>query len=264
MTTTAPPAPVSVHPITRTLRMMRFELTMIVRQRVTLLTMVFAPAFVMIFPILAQPETSEQWAQIAAPMCILALLFSVYVTSASVVTARRETQLFKRLRTSELAPAQMLSAIAGPLILIGTVQGLIVLGGCLALGAPFPQQPGYVVLALLGTAVLAVAAGVATGSVAPNIERVQWTVMPLIILGAVGANLVLQPLDEMQGRLVSAIPFASLTSLLARGMGASEDMIAQGALTALPPLVSALLITALWTWIAVSVARKRWRWEPRS
>jgi ABC-2 type transport system permease protein len=153
---------------TRTRRMTAFETGMIFRQRNTLLATLLAPVFVLFFPVLSRPTDAAGWTVLMAPMTVLVLVFSVYINGATIIAARRENQLLKRLRTSELTTAQLIASMTIPLVGLGLIQVAIVVFGIRLLGGPLPADPAVMVSAALATALLSVSAGIAIGSLSPN------------------------------------------------------------------------------------------------
>ncbi|MBY6364766.1 ABC transporter permease [Rhodococcoides corynebacterioides] len=247
---------------TRTRRQIAFETSMVFRQRNTLLATLLAPVFVLFFPIVSRPEDATGWTMLMAPMTVLVLVFSVYINGATIVAARRESQLFKRLRTSELTPTQLIVSMMVPLVLLGLVQVGIVVAGVAALGGPLPADPALVAAAALVTALLSVTAGVAVGSISPNSERVQYSVMPLLLLAAIGSNLVVAPnVDPGLRSYLLFAPFTGAVDLVARA-GDSVPILAD---TPLPvsPIVFDLGITGFWIVALGFLAFVTWRWEPR-
>jgi ABC-2 type transport system permease protein len=246
----------------RTRRMTAFETSMIFRQRNTLLATVLAPVFVLFFPVISPPTEDAAWTILMAPMTVLVLVFSVYINGATIVAARRENQVLKRLRTSELTTTQMLVSMTAPLVGLGMVQVGIVLAGVALLGGPLPAYLAIIVTAALVTALLSVVAGVAIGSMSPNSERVQYAVMPLLLLAAIGSNLLMSPgVDpEMRGYLLFA-PFTGAVDLVARSAEA-QPLLPTPPLP-VSPIVFDLGITGFWIAAFALIAVATWRWEPR-
>ena len=243
-------------------RMMRFESSMVIRQRNTMLATLLAPLFILAFPILTRPDTHEAWVRLVAPMTVLVLVFSVYITAATVLAARRENQILKRMRTSEVTSVELVASMTVPLIVLGIVQVLIVHAGVWVLGGPMTENLGMFVLATIGSAVLSVTAGVAIGAMSPNSERVQYTAMPLLLLAAIGSNLVVAPASDAVRSYLLLAPFTGMVDLVARAGGLPAEALAT------PPLpLSAvgmnIATTAFWVIVMVFLAFVYWRWEPR-
>lgn len=261
--TSSPPTPYrKVSPFSRMLKMMQFEASMVFRQRNTLLATVLAPLFVLAFPILTRPDSDSAWIQLVAPMTVLVLVFSVYITAATVLAARRENQILKRMRTSELTSVELVASMTLPLILLGIIQVAIVQLGVLAMGGPLPANVGLFALATLGSAVLSVTAGVAVGAISPNSERVQYTAMPLLLIAAIGSNLIVSPASDTVRSYLLFAPFTGMVDLVANAFGFPEDALAE------PPLAIGsvgmdLASTGFWVVVMLFLATIYWRWEPR-
>lgn len=259
----------------RVLRMTRFEFGMIFRQKVALMSILLAPAIAIGMAALNRPTEAAGWFSLLASMTVLVVVLAVYNTTTSTVVARRETQVLKRLRTSELLPRQMLVALALPYVVVGVLQVVVVVAAYQALGSPSIAYPGAAAGVVAATAVVAVLAGFATASFAATSERVQFAVLPIMMIGLMAAFFVLNPaVPDGYRALALLLPFAASSDLAARAFGAPAEM------TALPGFVSDLsgsvglspdtlmvigggAVTALWAAIFVGMARRRWRWEPR-
>jgi len=242
--------------------MSAFEFRLIFRQKASVLSNVLGPVLVLAFPFLVQPQTEEQWIGLMAPSCVFVLLFTLYITTTSSVTARRDMQLFKRLRTSELSPAQMLTALLIPLTALGVLQVLVIVTGFVLLGAPVPTEAPLLVIGILFTALLAVVAGIATGMIASDGEKVQFAVLPLVLLAAGAANLVITPIPDPFRLAVLFAPFATGADLIARGSGAPAELLYAPSIP-VPMALLDLALLSLWAAIFALVARANWRWEPR-
>ncbi|MFV0460872.1 MAG: ABC transporter permease [Actinomycetales bacterium] len=247
----------------RTLNMVRFELGLLVRQRTSLLAVLVVPIAILGYPLIIKPQTPDMWRALMAPMTVLVMVFSVYYTAASIVATRRQLQVFKRLRTSELTPVQMLTALTLPLVLVGVVQALIVVGGMVVLGAPAPRSIALLALAVITTAILSVTCGLAVGALAPSSERVQYTAMPLLMLTAILANLLVGLGAHGWHSYLLFAPFMGAVDLVARGSGLSEQLLVA---TPLPvsPVVFDVVMMIFWAVVAAFVTTVSWRWEPRN
>ncbi|MGB3770803.1 MAG: ABC transporter permease [Rhodococcus sp. (in: high G+C Gram-positive bacteria)] len=273
MTTTQLPRPKStegvstpplrrVSGLTRTRRMTAFETGMIFRQRNTLLATILAPVFVLFFPVISPPVDDTGWIVLMAPMTVLVLVFSVYINGATIVAARRENQVLKRLRTSELTTTQLVVSMTTPLVGLGIVQVGIVLAGVKLLGGPLPAYPAVIAAAALATALLSVVAGVAIGSMSPNSERVQYAVMPLLLLAAIGSNLVMAPgVDPQMRSYLLFAPFTAAVDLVARSSAVMSSLPSTP--LPVPPIVFDLAVTGFWVAAFALIAVATWRWEPR-
>lgn len=246
----------------RTLRMARFELGLVFRQRSSMLSVVLAPLFVLVFPFVTQPSNPDMWRMLLPPMTVLVMVFSVYYTAASLVATRRQLQLFKRLRTTELTTTQMITSMTTPLVLIGVVQAALIVAGFVVLGGPPPSSYALLALAVLTTAVLCVVAGVAIGSISPNSERVQYAAMPLMLATAILANLLMNPVHAPWHGYLLFAPFMGGVDLVARAAGLSERWLVQ---TPLPvnPVAFDVATSVFWLIVFGFAVVVTWRWDSR-
>lgn len=259
----------------RVLRMTRFELMMIFRQKVALMSVLLAPATAIGIASFSKPADATAWLVMLSSMSMLVLIMAVYTTTTSAVVSRRESQVFKRFRTSELLPKQMLLALAMPYVLVGLVQVAILTVAYQLMGAPELVNPGAFVGVILATTVLSVLAGFATASFTANSERVQFSVTPVMMIGLISSILVLNPAmsDNVRGLALLA-PYASSSDLVARVLGAPDSTFATpGVVVDLSEQVGMSAtdlmgginvgLVVLWSLVLALLARKAWRWEPR-
>ncbi len=247
----------------RVLRMSRFEMGMLIQQKVALLSLLLAPAMGIGMVAASRPTNATQWTVMLSSMSMLVLIFSVYNTVTSTVVSRREAQILKRLRTSELLPPQMLIAMAAPYILVGLVQVAILVVAYQLMGAPPVGNVPALIGVTLATTVMSVLAGLATASVTANVG------------GIVASILVLNPAMPSAARVAALLlPYASSSDLLARTLGVSSDSLSATApvqaladavninSTSAAVVVDVALLVA-WCVAFALFAHKTWRWEPR-
>jgi ABC-2 type transport system permease protein len=248
--------------IGRAMQMAAFETQLLFCQRTTVLSNSIGSMVVLAFPLLAHPTTRTQWAAVEAPSVVFVVLFTIYVTTAGSIAARRDMQVLKRLRTSQLRTGEMLFALIAPLVLVGVLQLTVVLVGYRLMGAPAPSDLVLMLGAVTASALLAAFSGLATGMVARDAERVQFAVLPLILIGAVAANLVLVDADASVRAWIPLMPFAGVADLAARALGVSDVLLAPDVFP-LHGSARDILVTMAWVALSGAVARRAWRWEPR-
>ena len=269
--TTAPATPAdrrerrrrTLPPWKRVLTMAAFETRMLARQRTTLLTLLMGPALVFAIALVQQTADPTAWSRLMGLGSLVVIVFSTHWGALFVAVARREQQVFKRLRTSELSSAQLVTAVFGPFVVLGLLEVALVSALFAARGGVHPQAVlPWAVGVLLASAGL-VAAGVAVATVSASTEKANWTGVPLIFLVAGAANLLLIPLpDDRVSALLLVVPFVSLVDLVSRSTNVPTGLAELP--VPLPPEVTDLLLLALWSAVAVWFAASRWRWEPRS
>ncbi|MCT9090540.1 ABC transporter permease [Streptomyces sp. ASQP_92] len=185
------------------------------------------------------------------------LLFAVYSTLSGVYVVRREELVLKRLRTGELRDLEILAGAALPAVLIGLAQSLLLAAGCSVLLDV--AVPGSVWLAAVGLLLgmgLMGALAAATAALTRSAEAAQVAVLPLMMLSLFGSGMVV-PLAVMPDRLASVcelLPLTPVIALIRDGWTGGADI---------GEVLRQLLVMVVWTFIAVLVVRKRFRWEPR-
>lgn len=188
------------------------------------------------------------------------IAMAVYTTAPLILVARRHSGVFKRMRTSGISDAGLLTATIAPGVLIGLLQLLLFIPLNALIAGPMAVDPLPLVLAGLGGLALAVAAALATAVITINPERAQITTLPLafVIVGAAAA-IVAVPSDGWWQALI-AVPGAAMGQLV-------EFALTGGAWSAglggLPAVLPALAAVVLWPVVFGLVARRTFRWDNR-
>lgn len=245
----------------RWVRMVGFEARVLVRRRTTVLSVLSGPALMIFFPLVQKPPDALAWAAIAGVAGLIGMLVSTYATATSVLTLRRESGVLNRQRTTELTGVQIVTAASAPLFMVGALQTVLIYGVYLLLGAPAPVNPAVVGVAVVAGGLFCVTAAAVTCTVSRSAEGVQYSVLPLLLGAAIGANLVASPLlpDGVRA-LVLLIPGTPIADLVARGwIGDAPGL----AVYPVPAVVADLVLIAGWSLFAVLAARVRWRWTAR-
>ncbi|MCX5387716.1 ABC transporter permease [Streptomyces sp. NBC_00083] len=186
-----------------------------------------------------------------------ALLFALYSPLVGIYVVRREELVLKRLRTGELRDREILAGAALPAVLIALAQSVLLVAGCsLWLHVPLPASGWLAALALLLGIGMICALAAATSAVTRTAEGAQITVMPLMLLSTAGSGMVV-PLDVLPDKLAAVCEALPLTPLIQLVRGAWTGGAGAG------EVLRELLVMVVWTFIAVLVVRKRFRWEPR-
>ncbi len=201
------------------------------------------------------------FALVAASQLAVVVGMTVYVTTTLTVVARRHTRVLKRLRTSGISDAGLLAAIIAPTVAVGLLQLVLFVPFNAYMGMPVPADPLALALAALGGLALAVAAALATTVVTATPERAQITTLPLVflILGAAIAVAVI-PADGWWG-LLALVPGAAIGELA--GYGLAGGAWGPG-LAGLPAVLPALVALVVWPVVFGLLARRSFRWDPRT
>jgi ABC-2 type transport system permease protein len=200
---------------------------------------------------------------------LITALFPVYYNTLSQFVGRRDELVLKRMRTGEAHDSELLVSIALP----GAVSALAVLAVVVpiarALDQPLPLNPVlYAALAVLAV-VMFTAFAYWTAAWTRNAEAAQLTSLPLILLASAGPLVAsVAELPDLLRDMLALTPGAAMSDLVRIGwFGFDGPTATEPTLTFAETWGQAggpLLAMAAWTWVAVSLARRSMRWEPRA
>lgn len=270
-TTTTAAAPArqrrTVTPAQRVLRLARFETQMLVRQRTTLLTLLCGPLAILFLVSVSPGSSPAALAALTGMGVLVVMAVTTHLAAVMLTVNRREAQVLKRLRTSELSSRELVAGVYLPLVVVGVVEALAVLAVVVGRGGPLPDALGWLPWAagVLLASVGLVAAGVAVAGMAGNAEKANWAAVPLLFVISVAGNLLTVPaMPEAARQVLLLLPFTSAVDLLARTGGVSEGLVTAPLVGgALPAVLVDLLLLLAWTAVSAWLARRLWRWEPR-
>lgn len=187
---------------------------------------------------------------------LLALVFPVYYNVLSQVVGRRDELVLKRLRTGEARDSEILLSIALPGAAIALAVALVAVPLGVALGMPVPTNLLLYVVGVLASCAMFAAFAFWTAAWTRNAEAAQMTSVPVILLaglGNVGAAFP-HPFD----RITDLTPTGALGTLVDAAWTGDGFLASWGAAG------QPLLVLVLWTVLALELARRSMRWEPRS
>ncbi len=200
---------------------------------------------------------------------LVAALFTVYYNVLSQFVNRRDELVLKRMRTGEAQDAELLVSIALPGALSALLVSALVVPAAGALGQPLPvNRLLYAALALLAVTMFT-AFAYWTAAWTRNAEAAQLTSLPIILLTSVGplTNTIPDMPDGLR-EVLSRTPGAAMSDLVRSGwFGLDGPGATEATLTFAETWSQAaepLLVMAAWTFLAVSLARRSLRWEPRT
>lgn len=190
-----------------------------------------------------------------ASVLLLALLFPIYYSTLSQLVTRRDELVLKRLRTSEARDSEILAALALPgiAITIGVAALAVPIG--VAAGMDLPANPLLYLVATLGASAMFSAFAFWTAAWTRNAEAAQLTSAPILLLAMVG--LFVEVFPESVARWVELTPGGLVTGLVEASW--STEGFASSWGDAFAPLCALVF----WTALAVELARRSMRWEPR-
>jgi ABC-2 type transport system permease protein len=197
----------------------------------------------------------------------ITLVFLTYYNLVTTYVARREELVLQRMRSGELAPAEVLLGTATPTLLVTVGQVLLVLAGTAVIGEwSTPTDVVLPLLGLFGGMVLMTLLAAASTSFTRTAESAQITTLPLVMVASVTSGVVvpLQSFPEQTAEILRLTPIEPIVELVRLGLagqtwdGRTVDLA--GAWAAAP---QPLLVLAAWIAVAAVVAPRVFRWAPR-
>lgn len=234
------------------------ELKLLLRKRITAFSVVVVPVGLALLTFFGQrPDHPSGWGRLLAINVLLLTMLSAFLVSLTVFTARRQSLVLKRLRTSELSDRAIFAGVLAPVMAVGLAQALAYLAFCIAIGAPLPSAPLSLAAGVLLLVVAATALGVATACLTRSVEATQLTATP-VLMAAVGGMFLSTASSPALAGVGLALPLSGPADLVARGWSAGTT------LGNVPMAPLDLASTVLWLAIAGVVVGRTFRWEPRS
>jgi ABC-2 type transport system permease protein len=231
------------------------ELIQLFRNRLLLVTSLIMPAAVSAFFIYRHEVFSQlgSLGYIAAIIMFTIGAFGLYSTAVTTLAGRRQNLFLKRLRSTAASDQGILIGLLLPVTLLAVIQVTVVLI-VLATVAGGPANPLLMILAVLATTAMMVGLGLATAGLTNSPEHAQVTTLP-VSLGVIAvASWVGISGTEQLTMLKRVLPGGAATELAVNawngGVALSESLVLLG------PTVG-------WVIVAVALANKMFRWEPR-
>jgi ABC-2 type transport system permease protein len=187
----------------------------------------------------------------------LALFFvagiGLYTTTVTTLASRRQNLFLKRLRSTAAGDAGILGGLLVPITVLSVAQIGVILG-VLAAVAGKPANPLLLVAAVVATVAMMLALGLATAGLTNSPEHAQVTTLP-VSLGVIAV-----------GGWVGITGTGDLTLLKRLLPGGSATELVLDAWNGGRPAADSLVLfgpTLAWVVVAVALAARLFRWEPR-
>ncbi|WP_410642683.1 ABC transporter permease [Amycolatopsis sp. lyj-346] len=233
----------------------RGELIQIFRNRLVLVTALVLPAALSAFFITKRDIFADGGS--LGYIATLALFFvasiGLYTTTVTTLASRRQNLFLKRLRSTAAGDAGILAGLLLPITVLSVVQIAVILGA-LAAVAGTPADPLLLVAAVVSVVAMMAALGLATAGLTNSPEHAQVTTLPV----SVGVLAV--------SGWVGLTGTGDLTLLKRLLPGGSATELVLNAWNGGVPLADSLVLfgpTLAWVVVAVALATRLFRWEPR-
>ena len=231
------------------------ELIQIFRNRLVLLTTFVLPVAISAFFISQHKNFAElgSLGYIAAVVVFSVVAIGLYTTTVTTLASRRQNLFLKRLRSTTASDAGILSGLLLPITAITVVQVGVILT-VLAAVTGAPAQIPLVAVAVLSSVLMMVGLGLATAGLTNSPEHAQVTTLPVTVGTIAVASWVGITGTEKLTALKRLLPGGSATELVVKAWNGGISVT--DSLTLLAP-------TLAWIVIAVALATRFFRWEPR-
>jgi ABC-2 type transport system permease protein len=253
----------------RTASLTRWNATLLSRNRLALFYAAVMPLLPLGLLFTGQRGSPSVGAGAVVTMFLVIALFPVYYNVLAQFVSRRDELVLKRMRTGESRDTELLASIALPGAITALILSAVAIPIAAAVEQPLPVNPLlYAALAVLAVTMFT-AFAYWTAAWTKNAEAAQLTSMPLILLASVGplTNTIPDMPDWLRD-ILSLTPGAAISDLVRNvwfgleGPGATEPTLAF--IDTWSQAAEPLAVIAAWTLLAVALARRSMRWEPRT
>lgn len=253
----------------RTFALARWNAVLLTRNRLALTYAAVLPLLPLLLLLTGERGEPVTGSGAIVTMVLVIALFPVYYNVLSQFVSRRDELVLKRMRTGEARDGELLASIALPGALSALVLSAVAVPVAAALGQDLPVNPLlYAALAVLAVVMFA-AFAYWTAAWTRSAEAAQLTSMPIILLASLGPITTTIPgLSDGLRDVLSLTPGAAISDVVRAGWfgldGADAKEATLGFADTWAQAGVPLLAMAGWTAVAVVLARRSLRWEPRT
>jgi ABC-2 type transport system permease protein len=231
------------------------ELRQIFRNRLVLVTSLIMPVAVSAFFIYRHEifASMASLGYIAAIVMFTVGAFGLYTTAVTTLATRRQNLFLKRLRSTAATDRGILVGLLLPVTVLALVQVTAILV-VLAVVSASPANVPLMIVAVAATVAMMVGLALATAGLTNSPEHAQVTTLP-VSLGviAVASWVGISGTEEL-ATIKRALPGGAATELVLNawngGVAVADSLIL-------------LAPTFGWVVVAVALAQRMFRWEPR-
>jgi ABC-2 type transport system permease protein len=233
----------------------RGELIQIFRNRSVLINSFVIPVAISAFFVYRHEVFAQigSLGYVAAVVMSTVCAFGLYTSAVTTLASRRQNLFLKRLRSTAAGDADVLAGLVLPVTVISLIQVAAILTVFGAVTG-WPDDVGLLVVAVLATVAMMVALGLATAGLTNSPEHAQVTTLPLSLgVIAVTSWVGITGTEELT-LLKRLLPGGSATELVINAW--DGGVVVTDSLLLLAP-------TLAWVVVAVALAFRLFRWEPR-
>jgi ABC-2 type transport system permease protein len=252
----------------RTLSLTRWNAVLLSRNRLAFVYALVAPLLPLALLFTGERGSPSVGAGAVVTLSMAIAFFPVYYNVLAQFVSRRDELVLKRMRTGETRDAELLVSIALPGAIIALVLSALAIPIAAAVGQPLPVNP--LLYATLAGAVVVMFSAFAywTAAWTRNAEAAQLTSMPIIVAASLGpATSSIPELSDGLRGVLSLTPGTAMSDLIRIGWFGLDGPDAQIATLSFmetwAQAAQPLVVLAVWTSLAVTLARRSMRWEPR-
>ncbi|MBG6105706.1 ABC transporter permease [Micromonospora vinacea] len=231
------------------------ELIQLFRNRLVLITSLIIPVVVSAY-FVRQHETFADIGSlgyIAAIVMFTIAAFGLYATAVTTLASRRQNLFLKRLRSTAASDTSILAGLLLPVVVLAVVQVTAILTA-LAVVAGGPANVALLVVATIAALAMLIGLALATAGLTNSPEHAQVTTLP-VTLGVIAVTTWVG--------ISGTENLAWLKRLLPGGAATELTMNAWNGGVAVTDSLLLLAPTLAWVAIAVALATRLFRWEPR-
>jgi ABC-2 type transport system permease protein len=237
--------------------LMRMEFLALRRDRTASAISVVTPLVVGAVMAAGYDGGADEGVERMAGVLALVVVVVVHHHVITVYASRRQELVLKRLRAGLPSDGVILVGAAATTVSIFLVQAVLLVGyGVLALGLPAPENPLFILLALvLGAATMA-AFSAGLSAVTRSSEAAMLTSLPTVglFLATPGVLMPLGTLPEGIEAVAKYLPLGPFTEMIRDGWHGEHVL----------DVLAGLGVLAGWLVLASLVGRAVFRWEPRA
>lgn len=255
--------------VKRATNLARWNLVLLTRNRLAFVYAVVMPLLPLLLLLTGDRGSVTAGASAITTLFLVAGLFPVYYNVLAQFVNRRDELVLKRMRTGEVRDAELVASIALPGVASALGVAVIAVPVAMAFGQDLPINPVlYVVGAVLSVVMLA-AFAFWTAAWTKSAESAQLTSLPIIFIVSFGPLFTsISGLPSWLRDLAEFTPGSAMGELVRIGWfgldGPDATKTTLDFAETWGAAAEPLIVIAAWTLIAISLAKRSMRWEPRS